>query len=69
MSAIVWANGARGRLEQAYGWQLDAVRVHDAPAERGMAHALHARAFASGSHIVHAGAGAFPAPGPADRRP
>lgn len=52
----------RNALEQAYGWQLDSVRVHDAPAERGRAHAIGARAFTSGSHIVHAGRGREPEP-------
>ena len=47
-------------LERAYGWNLAAIRLHDSPAERGHAHALGARAFASGSHIVHAGTGAMP---------
>lgn len=50
--------GPRQRLEQAYGWQLGSVRLHDAPAERGRAHAIGAQAFASGAHIVHAGRGA-----------
>lgn len=47
-------------LEQAYGWQLGAIRIHDAPAERGHARAIGARAYASGSHIVHAGTGPVP---------
>ncbi len=53
---------ARRSLESAYGWDLGAVRLHDAPAERGQAHALRAQAYAGGSHIVHAGPGALPRP-------
>ncbi len=53
---------SRATLEQAFGWQLDGVRLHDAPAERGHAHAIGARAFASGAHIVHAGPGPQPEP-------
>ncbi len=55
-------DGPRATLEQAFGWRLDAVRLHDAPAERGQAHAIGARAFASGAHIVHAGPGPQPEP-------
>ena len=55
-------DASRAPLERAFGWRLDAVRLHDAPAERGHAHAIGARAFASGSHIVHAGPGAQPEP-------
>ena len=50
----------RKSLEQVYGWGLGAVRLHDAPAERGHAHAIGATAFASGSHIVHARQGDVP---------
>lgn len=55
-------DGQRASLERAFGWRLDTVRVHDAPAERGHAHAIGARAFASGAHIVHAGPGSQPEP-------
>ena len=52
------AGDDRVRLEAAYGHDLGAVRLHDAPAERGLAHSLGATAFASGTHIVHGGRGA-----------
>ena len=52
----------RRRLEQAYGFDLSPVRIHDSPAERGHAHAIGATAFASGSHIVHARRGGVPSP-------
>ncbi|MGZ5265860.1 MAG: eCIS core domain-containing protein [Caldimonas sp.] len=50
----------RRSLEQAYGWDLGSLRLHDAPAERGHARAIGAAAFACGSHIVHARRGDVP---------
>lgn len=45
----------REHLEAAYDHDLGAIRLHDAPAERGQARSRGASAFASGTHIVNAG--------------
>ena len=50
----------RAPLERAYGYDLQRIRLHDAPADRSQARALGALAFASGAHIVHAGRGTVP---------
>ena len=49
------AGADRIRLEAAFGHDLSAVRLHDAPAEHSLARSLGASAFASGTHIVHRG--------------
>jgi Domain of unknown function (DUF4157) len=44
--------GVRAQAERAYGTDLSGVRVHSGPAAREAAHAVGARAYTVGEHVV-----------------